>query len=262
MSDIQKITQRPDTAKALSGRQAKILAAIVKDYCESSKAVSSKDLVHKYGFELSAATIRNEMQALEKAGLIMHQHTSSGRIPTDDGFRYFINQLMEHVRLSSREQELLRNEVLKLQVINAEIGRRLTKLLAAHTQQASFAILPEETSAVGISNLLDNKQLPAEDAKEIARFFDNIDEYADQLVKDYGDKKPQAFIGRELKLSKHSDYSMIVTGVQLPEGKKGVVGLIGPKSMKYQKNLSVLEYISKLFGGAGTSVILFIILAN
>src|SRR6185503_2112976 len=245
----------------ISQRQAKILAAIVKDYCETNTPVSSKDLVNKYGFAFSAATIRNEMQALEKSGLIMHPHTSSGRIPTDDGFRYFINQLMEHVRLSAREQEALRTEVIKLQMVNAEIGRRLTKLLAAHTQQASFAIFPQETSAVGISNLLDSGQIPSEDAKEIARFFDNIDEYAEQMVAEYGNKKPHAFIGRELKLSKHSDYSMIVSGVQLPEGKKGVIGLIGPKSMKYQKHLSLMEYITKLFGGGG-AVILLIILTS
>ena len=240
----------------LTLRQAKILAAIVKENCETGQPVSSKELVERYHFDLSSATIRNEMSALEKNGYIKQPHTSAGRVPTDEGFRYFVNELMDRVKLSVREQDELRREVMKLKVINAEVGRRLAKLLALHTSQASFAILPEESSAVGISNLLKNENLPAEDAREIAQFFDNIDEHAEQLVKDYGNSDPKAFIGKELKLSKNSDYSMVVSGLALPSGKKGVIGVIGPKSMRYHKNMSLLEYISKLLGGGGAAVIL------
>jgi transcriptional regulator of heat shock response len=166
---------------------------------------------------------------------------------------------MERVKLSVKEQEKLRGEVLKLQAINAEVGRRLAKLLANHSTQASFAILPEEVSSMGLSNILDSAQMPAEDAKEIAQFFDTLDEHAAELLSQYGDKDPQVFVGKELSLSKNSDYSMVVSGLKLPSGKHGVVGLIGPKSMKYQKNLSLLEYITKLLGG-GAALLLFIII--
>ncbi len=240
----------------LTLRQAKILAAIVKENCETGQPVSSKELVERYNFELSSATIRNEMGALEKAGYIKQPHTSSGRVPTDEGFRYFVNELMDRVKLSVREQDELRREVIKLNTINAEVGRRLAKLLALHTSQASFAILPEESSATGISNLLKNENLPAEDAREIAQFFDNIDEHAEQMLKDYGNSDPQAFIGKELKLSKNSDYSMIVSGLALPSGKRGVIGVIGPKSMKYHKNMSLMEYISKLLSGGAAIILL------
>jgi len=240
----------------LSQRQAKILAAIVKLNCETGQPVASRDLVEKYSFELSSATIRNEMAALEKLGYIHQPYTSAGRVPTDAGFRYFVNQLMDRVKLTLREQQTLRNEILKLQMVNAEIGRRLAKMLASHTSQASFAILPEEVSSVGLSNILNNSNLPAEDAKEIAQFFDRLDEYADDMIKDYSGESPKAFIGKELKLSKHSDYSMIVSGLQLPSGKKGVIGLIGPKAMQYEKNLSLMEYIAKILGGGSAVLIL------
>lgn len=236
-------------------RQAKVLACIVKINSETGKPVASKDLIEKGYFDVSGATLRNEMQALEESGLITHPHTSSGRIPTDEGFRYFVNQLMDRVQLSVREQQTLRQEILRLQAVNAEIGRRLAKILSMHSSQASFAILPEEVSSTGISNILESDQLPVEDAREIAKFFDNLDDYADQIMADYSDKSPQTFIGKELTLSRGSDYSMIVSGVQLPSGKKGVIGLIGPKSMKYPKNISLMEYISKFLGG-GSAVIL------
>lgn len=243
----------------LTLRQARILAAIVKENCENGQPVASRDLTQKYNFEVSAPTIRNEMQALEKLGLISQPHTSAGRVPTDVGFRYFVNELMERVKLSVKEQERLKHEVVKLQMVNAEVGRRLAKLLASSTSQASFTILPEEVSSTGLSNILDSQTLPAEDAKEIAQFFDNLDEYADAMLKDYGDADAQAFIGKELKLSKHSDYSMIVSGMQLPSGKKGVIGLIGPKSMQYQKNLTLMEYITKLIGGGAAVILIFMV---
>lgn len=243
----------------LSPRQAKILAAIVKLNCDGNVPVASRDLVEKFDFGLSSATIRNEMAALEGMGYIRQPHTSAGRVPTDEGFRYFVNQLMDRVKLSMREQETLRSEILKLQAVNAEIGRRIAKVLSAHTAQASFAVFPEEISTVGLSNILDNQTLPSEDAREIANFFDNIDEYAEDMIANYGSESPTAFIGKELKLSKRSDYTMIVTGVQLPSGKKGVIGLIGPKAMQYPKNISLMEYITKLIGGGGAAVMLLIL---
>lgn len=244
----------------ISQRQAQVLACIVKLHSETGKPVASKELIEKGFFDVSGATLRNEMQALEEAGLITHPHTSSGRVPTDDGFRYFVNQLMGHVELTMKEQQALRKEIIKLQAVNAEIGRRLAKVLAMHSAQASFAILPEEVSSVGLSNILQNENLHADDAREIARFFDDLDEYADQIIADYADKEPQTFIGKELTLSRGSDYSMIVSGVKLPSGKKGVIGLVGPKSMKYPKNISLMEYITKFLGGGGAAVLLITII--
>jgi transcriptional regulator of heat shock response len=141
-----------------------------------------------------------------------------------------------------------------------EIGRRLAKVLSEHSQQASFAVFPDEISTFGLSNLLQNSTLPSDDAKEIAKFFDDLDQYAEKMMKDFSEEeKPKTFIGKELSLSKKSDYSMILSGMTLPSGKKGVVGLIGPKSMKYEKNLSLMEYISKLLGGSAIILVFFLI---
>ena len=240
----------------ITQRQARILAAIVKENCETSQPVASADIAEKYDFKVSSPTIRNEMQALEKMGYITQPHTSAGRVPTDKGFRYFVNQLMDKVKLTLKEQDRLKTELMKLQLANAEISRRLAKLVSEHSNAASFVLLPEEVSAVGLSNILSNPALPPEDAKEIAEFFDHIDEHAEKMIQDYTGKGPEAKIGKEITLSKNSDYSMIVSGLKLPSGKKGVIGLVGPKSMKYDKNMSLMEYISKLFsGGVGVALI-------
>lgn len=249
-----------DKNSEITQRQAKILAAIVKENCEAGQPVASADLVEKYNFKVSSPTIRNEMQSLEKLGYISQPHTSSGRVPTDKGFRFFVNELMDRVHLTLKEQDSLKRELFKLQIAHAEMGRRVAKLLSDHSQQASFALFPEEMSTNGLANILDNPALPAEDAKEIAEFFDNIDQYAEKMILDYsGSSKPETFIGKELKLSKKSDYSMIVSGLKLPSGKKGVIGLIGPKSMRYEKNLTLMEYVSKLLGGGSAMFLMFYI---
>lgn len=237
----------------ITSRQAKILAAIVKENCDTGVPVASKDLVDKDYFDLSGASIRNEMQVLEKLGYIKQPHTSAGRVPTDMGFRYFVSELMERVKLSMKEQERLRREVGMLQAAQVEMSRKLAKLTADISGGASFALFPEDSSTVGISNLLSNPQLSSDDAKAVAQFFDNIDEKAPELLREFsGSDAPKTVIGSEIKeipLSKESDYSMIVSGLSLPSGKKGVLGLIGPKAMKYEKNLSLMEYITKLLGG-------------
>ncbi len=241
----------------ITQRQAKILAAIVKENCDSGQPVASADIVEKYAFGVSSPTIRNEMQALEKNGYIKQPHTSAGRVPTDKGFRYFVNQLMDRVKLTMKEQESLKSEIYKLQLVHMEMGRRLAKVISEHSGAASFTLFPEEVSTVGLSNILNNPALPAEDAREIAQFFDHLDEHAEKMMKDYPvHGQAKTFIGKEIQLSKKSDYSMIVSGLSLPSGKKGVIGLIGPKSMKYEKNLSLMEYITKLLGGGAAVFIL------
>lgn len=243
----------------LTARQAKILAAIVKEHSENGQPVGSRELAEKYNFGLSAPTIRNEMQDLEKSGYIQQPHTSAGRVPTDKGFRYFVNQLMDKVKLTLQEQDKLRKELMKLQIAHMEIGRRLAKVVSEHSKAASFALFENDVSTVGLSNILDNPNLPKEDAREIAQFFDNIDEHAEKMMSEYTGKGPEAKIGKEISLSKNSDYSMVVSGLQLPSGKKGVIGVVGPKSMKYEKNMSLLEYISKLLGGGAAIILLMLV---
>ena len=83
----------------LTRRQKKILSLIVHEHIVSADPVGSKNLVNKYGMDLSSATVRNEMSALTDAGLLRQPHTSAGRVPTEEGYRYFVRQLMNETSL-------------------------------------------------------------------------------------------------------------------------------------------------------------------
>ena len=238
----------------LSGRQASILAAIVKEYTDNPEPVGSQDLNQKYHFNVSPATIRSEMVVLEKLGYIEQPHTSAGRVPTDAGYRYFVKELMKRFELSLKEQKFLHEQLAGLQKQHQELGRNIAKLLAARTDQAAFALLPESSSSSGLSNILNQPNVDKEKFTEVVEFFEKIDEYGDDLIAKYIDNESATLIG-EKGLSPIKNYSMIVSRVTLPSGKKGVIGIIGPKSMRYDKNISLVEYIAKMLSG-GILVIL------
>ncbi|MBA3621963.1 MAG: heat-inducible transcriptional repressor HrcA, partial [Euzebyales bacterium] len=92
---------------ALDERRSAILRAIVQDYVRAGEPVGSKRLVEDHALGVSAATVRGEMAALEESGFITHPHTSAGRVPTDKGYRYFVDTLTETAQLEPAQAEAL-----------------------------------------------------------------------------------------------------------------------------------------------------------
>jgi len=99
----------------LSQRKQQILRALVEEYIHSATPVASETLVRKYGLSFSSATVRHELAGLEEAQLIYQPHTSAGRVPTDLGYRYFVEYLMEESALSLDEQRLIRHQFYQVQ---------------------------------------------------------------------------------------------------------------------------------------------------
>lgn len=238
-------------------RQQKILAAIVKEYSETANPVGSKELVNKYNFQESSATIRNEMANLEKSGFIFQPHKSAGRVPTDKGYRFFVNQLMKRFELSEKERRMLKGQLIKLQVQHEQMGRSISSLISQVSGQAAFALLPNQSSTTGLSHIIgepeftDSKQM-----KQVAELLEHIDEHASKLIKK-SEVTAEAFIGREAKFPVPKNLSLVVSNVKMKDGKKGIIGIIGPKRMAYAKNLSIINYLAKLI--SGTAVIILII---
>lgn len=94
---------------ALSERRAGILQLVVQDYIETATPVASRHVVERYALSASAATIRSEMHALESEGYLTHPHTSAGRIPSNLGYRHFVESLMGHVEIGPAEQASVRH---------------------------------------------------------------------------------------------------------------------------------------------------------
>lgn len=238
-------------------RQQRILAAIVKEYSETANPVGSNELVEKYRFKESSATIRNEMAELEKQRYIFQPHKSAGRVPTDKGYRFFINELMHRFELSEKERRLLREQLLKLKLAHEQMGRQLSNVIAQVSGQAAFVLLPQETSVTGLSRIVGEPEISKpESVKAVANLFEHIDQHAAKLLK-RASKNSQTFIGKESPLPVSKDLSVVVSRIKFPSGKRGILGIVGPKRMSYAKNLSILEYLAKLI--SGSAVILLVV---
>ena len=92
-------------APSLTERQRQILRFVVREYVASGRPIGSRALAARTGLGVSPATIRSEMAALEELGYLQHLHTSGGRIPTDQGYRYFVANLMGDFELPSSERQ-------------------------------------------------------------------------------------------------------------------------------------------------------------
>lgn len=130
----------------MQGRQLKILKAIVDEYVATEEPVGSKTLATRSGLGVSPATIRNEMAVLEDAGLITQPHTSAGRIPTNKGYRVFVDQLSEVKPLSNPERKAIENFLDGATDLDDVISRTV-KLLAQVTKQVAVVQYPSLVKA-------------------------------------------------------------------------------------------------------------------
>jgi transcriptional regulator of heat shock response len=237
-------------------RQQKILAAIVKDYSDTANPVGSKELTENYNFKESSATIRHDMAVLEKSGYIFQPHKSAGRIPTDKGYRFFVNELMRRFELSEKERHLLKTELAKLQIQHEQLGRSISNLLSQVSGQAAFALLPNQSSATGLSHIIGDPEFAdPKTMKQVAQLLEHIDEHANHLVKKT-DVTAEAIIGGESPVPVPKNLSLVVSNVKMKDGKKGVIGIIGPKRMSYAKNLSIINYLAKLISGSAVIILI------
>jgi len=133
-------------SKSMQGRQLKILKAIVDEYVATEEPVGSKTLATRSGLGVSPATIRNEMAVLEDAGLITQPHTSAGRIPTNKGYRVFVDQLSEVKPLSNPERKAIENFLDGATDLDDVISRTV-KLLAQVTKQVAVVQYPSLVKA-------------------------------------------------------------------------------------------------------------------
>ena len=108
----------------LSDRKKLILRAVVENYIQTAEPVGSKAIVASAGLKVSSATIRNEMAELETLGLLEQPHTSAGRIPSPQGYRLYVNELMEEHRLTIQETQKI-NDALHLKIRQLAVIRSL-----------------------------------------------------------------------------------------------------------------------------------------
>ena len=130
----------------LDNRKKKILQAIVEEYIETAEPVSSKSIVEKHGIDYSSATIRNDMAELEKIGLLDKPHTSAGRIPSAQGYRYYVDELLNYNDISMQEIKYIQTQLATKVNQIEDLTKIATSTLSEITHYTSVGIGPRVAS--------------------------------------------------------------------------------------------------------------------
>jgi len=227
----------------ITERQEKILNTIVQEYIISAQPVSSQLLEKRHNFGICPATIRIEMQRLTDGDFIFQPHTSAGRVPTDKGYRFFVDNLLEK-GVSEFE------DVFEIEDIFQGAKKDIFKLASRLTK-----FLAEESSNFTILNLLERDFFWKEGWEEILRepefeekdLIPNFTELLESFEENIENLKINSgikiYIGKENPFSKTKDFSIISSKCYLPDDETAVLALLGPKRMDYDRNISLINYL-------------------
>ncbi len=230
-------------------RKQKILQAIIQQFINTAEPVGSKTIVVSYKLSVSPATIRNDMAALEKQGLITQPHTSAGRVPTCAGYRMYVDELADFQKAKKLALTNLKKlrEQYKLDKTREKIYDAV-KLLSQATANVSFATIPgSRTFYLGISNILKQPEF-ADDPRRASQVVEVLEE-GEHFTKTLEgldlDDSTRIFIGEENLLKQIDSCGLIVTTYEI-EGHTGYIGILGPCRMPYAYNKALLEEIRKI----------------
>lgn len=214
----------------INHRSRKILHAVVSEYLTSGEAVGSRKVTRRHGIDLSPATVRNVMADLEEAGLLQQPHTSSGRVPTSTGLRFFIDSLLKVRGLSTKEKDAIRSHAAVGQNAGSfeQIIQNTSKMLSDVTRYAGIVLAPN----------------PAEDRLEHIEFMpmsgDNVlailvtesGQIINKLIK-CGSDLPRPTLDRV-----HNYLLELLGGLTLGEVRKRVLREMGVQKNSYDQMVS------------------------
>lgn len=228
----------------MTERQVQILAAIIEQYAEVAVPVGSITLAKLFG--VSSATIRSEMSRLEDMGLIQQPHTSAGRIPTDQGYRLYVNALTE---AHANEVPQLDRGARAIEArVNSFTGENRTDRairsavdsLVDLTQNLGLATIGDQLYMNGIGNLFSQPEfMQGNHTQAVARLLDNLEPW----LREAAPNEPlNVFIGSENPVGKTSGATLIISRFRSPYSDRSYIGVLGPTRQSYGKVMRLVRH--------------------
>jgi len=227
-------------------RENEVLGLVVDSYVEGSKPVSSSYLCQKYNLNCSSATIRNVMLSLEKQGLLAHVHTSSGKVPTKEGFKRYIENIKKKEEAPKEDYALtLKFYSLPVLNINEIINYTLDSLVEHSGYTSLMAISGENEKFIyrGMRYMLEQPEFGnISRLKDIIYALEVRMQELGSLLFDCISDKVQILIGDDIGFQEIADCSLIVSGVRSKQLDMAFA-LLGPMRMNYTKASSCLDSV-------------------
>lgn len=233
----------------ISDRQRSILYAAIEVYIKRAQPVSSAGIAEEYDFALSPATLRNEFSELETAGYLTQPHTSAGRVPTDKGYRFFVDELTSGQEQGNRRAREILQKIIKMRMEEYVLFAELARTLADLSGNAVFSgrVGGPAFFKSGIHEVLSQPELEdMEFRKSFGDVIDSFEEHVDSLIHTLKKNHFSVFIGKENPVANARGFSMMVSRCSTPFSEDGVVVIFGPKRMDYRRNLSLLDALTDL----------------
>ena len=229
----------------LKERQKSILEATISEHLRTARPVASQELAHCFGLKAGPATVRNEMLKLDKLGYLEQPHTSAGRIPTDKGYRFFVDNLLTETNLREMEKKTIRKIFIDLDN-KEEFIKELSKIIAYFTGSlAGTGIFGENIFyESGLAEVLREQEFQeAEYIQQFGQLVDNLEENLQEFLTGQNFNLEEIFIGRENPFKEARNCTMIISSWEHPQGFKGFISLVGPKRTDYCKKISLTRYL-------------------
>lgn len=236
----------------MTDRQIAILVAIIEQHAEVASPVGSVTLAKLFG--VSSATIRSEMAKLEELGLISQPHTSAGRIPTDAGYRFYVNQLTEREeqRRLGDGSDQMREPVIdrSARAIDSRVQTHLDRAdrairsavdsLVELTHNMGLATIGDELYISGMSNLFSHPEFAdGMNVQSVARLIDNLEPW----LREAAPNEPlNVYIGAENPIGKSSGATLIISRFCSPYSNNSYIGVLGPTRQDYARTMRLVRH--------------------
>ena len=226
-------------------RKRAILAATINKYIQEAEPVASEDIARD--FDLSPATIRNILADLEESNYLTHPYTSGGRIPTNKGYRYYVDFLLSQMELLEEEKEHISREYKKKINRLEDVLDKTSEIISTITHYTGITYFPQWQDRFfykGISLLLNQPEF--RDYQKIRLFIKAIEDrqYLINIINRDFTEKVKIYIGEELDCPEMESCSLVVSRYRLKDKSSGKLAVLVPMRMEYEHTIPALEYIS------------------
>lgn len=248
--------------QTLSPRQNNILRGVIETHIETTQPVGSRLIAEKYALSFSPATIRNEMGALEELGYLTHPHTSSGRLPTDHGYRYYIDHTSFEDRTAEAESCLDQGLASVMEEDQKEeFWDQVSLFLSSFSQEIGLALTPSGDEAIpersrrvrlsfqGVPYMLEKPEF--QDVRKVRNLLGVFEErttLTHWVLTHVDPEHVSVSVGREHAHEALEDCAIVTARYSAGDGREGVLAVLGPKRMAYRQIIPLVSRAAILVG--------------
>jgi len=230
-----------------NSRRKSVLHSAINRYIKSALPVASDDIAEE--FELSSATIRNIFSELDQSGYLKHPYTSGGRVPTDLGYRYYVDFLIQQIDLLDDEKQRILKDCNKKISRLDEALENTSEVISEITHYAgivSFLEWQDKMFYKGIGRILDQPEFRDVDKiRLLVKLVEDKKRLLDIINRDFSGTV-KVYIGSELGFPEMENCSLIVASYNMRNQPSGRLAVLGPMRMEYKHIISTLEYVSEV----------------